>query len=177
MNTTPENKKLRKLLGEDYASFMALINSRWLGPFTIDSLLDQSLNDEFPKPPDSHSVYLISEIPWEKRPSPKCSPLYVGSTTGKSPRFRTRMGDVIIDMFGFFQDETGHSSGGISLHRYCKANRLNPKSLYIGWLAKCGCMRCAEYYFWDFLEPQLNKKAPPRCPEHLGKNRFLSILA
>jgi hypothetical protein len=52
------------------------------------------------------SVYLISrKNNWWKRPNDKptkeCEPLYVGSTTGKSKRFRTRIGDLIADMFGF----------------------------------------------------------------------------
>ena len=47
------------------------------------------------------------------------------------PRFRTRVGDLLIDALGFYTPETGHSSGGKHLHEWCQQNHLNPLDLYI----------------------------------------------
>src|SRR4051794_19543171 len=35
-----------------------------------------------------------------------------GGTTGKSERFRTRVGDLLADLFGFYTTTTGHHSVG-----------------------------------------------------------------
>ena len=109
----------------------------WKEPFRISELIDNCLNDTFPKIPEENGVYLISKNSWEKEPQKNCTPLYVGSNTGQSKRFRTRVGDLIADMFGFFGTETGHHSGGQTLHYWCRKNRLNPTKLYIGWLENC----------------------------------------
>ena len=159
--------ELKRLLGQDYEEFIAWKAAKWEGPFTIDSLLDNCLDDPHPSPPESNAVYLVSRKPWETRPGPDCIPLYVGSNTGKSPRFVARIGDLIADMFGFFH----HSSGGQSLHSYCKKERLNPKRLYLGWV-HCGCMRCAENYLYDDLKPELNLVRPQRCRDHYGKEKY-----
>jgi len=106
----------------------------WSGPFTIGELLKKCLDNSFPRPSESSGVYLISRKSWEGQPSEGCDPLYVGSNTGESKRFRTRLGDLIADMFGFFGTETGHHSGGQTLHGYCMQEKMNPKELYIGWL-------------------------------------------
>jgi len=112
---------------------------KWTGPYTVDQLLDSFLAVSHPRPPEGKSVYLVSKDPWTNRPATDCSPLYAGSNTGRSMRFRTRVGALIADMFGFFGTETGHHSGGQTLHRYCKDKRVNPKELYIGWVKGCGC--------------------------------------
>jgi len=138
----------------------------WIGPYTIDNLLDNFLKPSHTKLPEANGVYLISQRPWSEEPTIKCIPLYVGSNTGKSKRFRTRIGDLIADMFGFFGSETGHHSGGQTLNKYCKENNLNPKKLYIGWVERCRCVRCAENEIFDNLEPFLNKNRPSRCKEH-----------
>ena len=135
----------------------------WIGPFTIEEILDHCLDESFPKPPDKNSVYLISLNLWERCPSENCVPLYVGSNTGKGARFRTRIGDLIVDMFGFYQSQSGHSSGGKSLHNYCKDKKINPKNLYIAWLDECTCGRCSELEWYNLLAPKLNKKSPPSC--------------
>jgi len=165
-----KKKNLRELLGEDYEDFLAIRNVKWVGPYTVDELLDNCLDNAFPKNPECQSIYVVSKKSWDLRPfAEDCSPLYVGSTTGMVPRFRTRIGDLIADMFGFFQPQSGHHSGGMSLHGYCKQKNTNPKKLYIGWLENCQCVRCAEYFFWDLLSPELNVKRPPKCEEH---NRY-----
>ena len=138
----------------------------WIGAYSIDALLDSFLTPLHPRPPEANGVYVISKNPWNGQPTRDCIPLYVGSNTGKSKRFRTRIGDLIADMFGFFGDDTGHHSGGQSLHAYCKENHLNPKKLYIGWVEKCSCVRCMENRVYDQLKPLLNKNRPTRCKEH-----------
>lgn len=140
---------------------------KWIGPYKIDELLDSFLILSKPRPPESDSVYFISKKMWQKEPTNDCYPIYVGSNTGKSKRFITRIGDLIADMFGFFGTETGHHSGGITINCYCKENNINPKLLYIGWLKECDCVRCAEYALYQrFKQTLLNKKRPPKCIEH-----------
>ena len=138
----------------------------WIGPYAIAELLDGMTTAGFPRPPEAGSVYVVSSAPWTGQPSPDCQPLYVGSNTGQSARFRTRMGDLIADLFGFFGGDTGHSSGGQSLHKHCLAKRIRPKDLYIGWLDGCPCHRCAENEWYARLKPPMNKKRPPQCGEH-----------
>ncbi len=144
---------------------------KWIGPFTIDKLLDGMLNNTIPKPPESQSVYLISLKPWITEPTTDSNPLYVGSNTGKSKRFRTRVGDLIADTFGFFSEETGHPSGGQSINAFCKKNNLNPKNLLIGWLDHCECIRCEEGNLFERLEPNLNKNKPSACDIHKNRNK------
>ena len=84
-------------------------------------------------------------------------------------RFRTRVGELIAHMFGFFVEGTASGSkhsGGRSLFHYCSKKRLDPRELYIGWLENCTCYRCAENEVYDQLEPLLNKQRPGRCTEH-----------
>lgn len=60
-------EQLKKLLGKDYESFLiAKIAKRaiWVGPFTFDTLLDHSLDSDFPKLPESQSVYIVSRKAW-----------------------------------------------------------------------------------------------------------------
>lgn len=139
---------------------------KWVGPYTIDELLDSFLKSSYPRPPEVNGVYLISKNRWDEQPTSKCIPLYVGSNTGRSKRFRTRIGDLIADMFGFFGDETGHHSGGETIYDYCKKEQLNPKKLYIAWVENCGCVRCVENKVYDELGPSLNKNRPTQCKEH-----------
>ena len=123
--------------------------------------------------PNGKSVYLISRKNWRKKPNDEptkeCEPLYVGSTTGESERFRTRIGDLIADMFGFYNNnKIGHHSGGQALHKYCVKHNINPKELYISWLQSCSCRRCMENKIFDQLEDR------PRSSDK--KNRRLLCL-
>jgi hypothetical protein len=138
----------------------------WIGSTTIDELLDQVVTAMPVIPPAADSVYLISGKPWKNSPDHSCDPLYVGGNTGKSERFRTRVGDLIADMFGFYNADRGHSSGGQSLHAYCKKENINPKELHIGWLHHSDCRRCAEVEWFERLQPKLNKKRPSKCKTH-----------
>ena len=169
--TTKKEKLLKEALGDHFEEYIAFQKMEWVGPFTVNDLLNNCFN-EFYKPPKSASVYVVSNHQWKQSPSLDSIPLYVGGNTGKSRQFRRRVGDLIADIFGFW----GHSSGGQSLYRYCEDNKLNPKNLYVGWLKYCGCDRCTENYLYDDLKPKLNKIKPPACKKHFGKNRYLAII-
>ena len=116
----------------------------WVGPFTVGAMLKHCLDDDLPKPPASKSAYLVSEHRWKGKPTAACRPLYVGGTTGKSERLRTRIGDLVADLFGFFTDTTGHHSGGYKLHCYCREHKISPLALFIGWVLDAPCHRCLE---------------------------------
>src|SRR5215208_5109357 len=103
----------------------------WVGPFEVGELLAHSIDDSLPRPPESGSAYVISGRAWSSEPTPDCEPLYVGGNTGRSARFRTRLGDLLADLFGFFGGGTGHHSGGITLHRWCRERGVNPMGLYV----------------------------------------------
>jgi len=139
---------------------------KWIGSFSIKQVLSKSIDSSFVKPPESGSVYLVSAKSWQGMPDVNSFPLYVGSNTGKSNRFRTRVGDLLADMFGFFGTETNHHTGGQSLYNYCVEQRINPLSLHIGWLKTCPCQRCAEIELFSQLHPILNKNRPSRCTVH-----------
>jgi len=139
----------------------------WVGPITVEMLLDHAFKKSIPSPPEANSVYLVSINRWRKEPKSKSQPIYVGSNTGQSARFRTRVGDLIADAFGFYSEETGHHSGGQSIHEFCLEQGINPRTLMIGWLGKCECMRCAENYIYGlFRDQMLNKNRPSKCEIH-----------
>jgi len=118
-------------------------------------------------PPDEDAgIYVVTQRQWFDEPTQDAVVLYVGGNTGRSKRFRTRIGDLIADMLGFFGDETGHHSGGQSLWDWCHRQQVKPLDLYIGWDTEVGCKRCAEKKAYEDLRPLLNKKRPSRCPEH-----------
>lgn len=143
-----------------------ILTMKWIGPITIDDLLNQVVAAVPTMPPVADSVYLISAKKWEGEPDASCDPLYVGGNTSTSERFRTRMGDLIADLFGFYGGATGHHSGGQSLNQYCRKHRISPKSLYVGWLDRCRCRRCAEIGLFEQFHPKLNKKRPSCCKVH-----------
>lgn len=137
---------------------------KWIGPIQIDELLDNVIDSSIPMPPESNSVYLITKEKWEENPI-TAQPLYVGSITSESKRFKVRIGDLIADMFGFYNDfrNMGHHSGGQTLHKYCKAEKINPKRLFIGWVTDIKCGLCSERELYNKLKPKLNKKVPQYC--------------
>ncbi len=143
------------------------VTSGWFGPFKVLDLLGAAIEDGHDWPPERLGVYLVSRKRWRGNPKGKCEPLYVGSTTGRSARFCTRVGDLIIDMFGFYGDSTGHSSGGQSLWAWCHDHGVQPGDLYLGWYtAPDICPRCEETRWYETLAPSLNKISPPRCLQH-----------
>ena len=148
---------------------------KWIGSLSIEQILSKSIDPSFAKTPESGSVYLVSAKSWQGVPDANSCPLYVGGNTGNSNRFRTRVGDLLADMFGFFGNETGHHSGGQSLHQYCLEHQLNPLTLHIGWIDECECHRCAEVKLFKILNPLLNKNRPSRCSIHDAKKKGSSV--
>ncbi len=138
---------------------------KWVGPFTIDELLDKCFTGDS-RPPIQKACYVVSKKKWQNQPDSNCMPLYVGSTTGNTKRFRTRIGDLIADIFGFFGGQTGHHSGGITLYNYCKQQQINPRTLYLGWVENVKCERCLEKDLYKSLDPKCNRSKPPRCKIH-----------
>lgn len=141
-------------------------NERWIGPFRIRNILQHSIDYRFPRPPESRSAYVVTRRPWIHNPNPSSKPLYIGGNTGGSKRFRTRLGDLLADAFGFFGNETGHSSGGQSLHRWCRRNHVNPLNLYVAWVEHSKCHRCLEVRLHGHLKTKLNQMKPPKCEMH-----------
>jgi hypothetical protein len=140
----------------------------WVGPFSARQILERCMDKSIPRCPESGSAYLVSRCAWISEPTLRCQPLYVGGNTGSSSRFYTRIGDLLADLFGFFTDETGHHSGGQSLHRWCRENHVDPLRLYLAWVRRCTCHHCLEIDLVRELSPALNRKAPARCPNHAG---------
>jgi hypothetical protein len=138
----------------------------WIGPFQVRELLTRCLDESFPRPPVSGSAYLVSRHAWAGVPDAACGPLYVGGNTSRSPRFRARVGSLIADLFGFYSERAGHHSGGQSLHRWCRANDVQPLDLFIAWVDPGACHRCLEIDLERELSPALNRKAPARCEHH-----------
>ncbi|NVJ27983.1 hypothetical protein HUW62_42935 [Myxococcus sp. AM011] len=146
----------------------------WSGSFQISELLAQCMNDAQPWPPAWRGVYLVSRNAWTGSPNSECHPLYVGSNTGKSQRFCTRIGDLIADLHGFYDGGTGHHSGGQTLWKWCRDNKVHPGALYLGWgTSEDFCARCAEVTTvvkfvssWAERAPLLNGNRPPACRAH-----------
>jgi hypothetical protein len=138
----------------------------WVGPFRVRELLERCIDSEQPWPPEDHGVYVVTESEWSDDPASSGCVLYVGGNTGKGGRFRTRIGDLLADACGFFGSETGHHSGGYSLHLWCREHGHKPLELWIGWREGVACRRCAEIEVYERLHPQLNKKRPGSCPDH-----------
>jgi len=138
----------------------------WIGPYQFRKLLENAHSRKPPRPGEVGAVYVVTRRRWRSRPSRRSGVLYVGGTTGHSRRFRTRIGDLIADTFGFFCRGTRRHSGGRSLYRWCREHRVNPMDLYIGWRDRAPCKRGAEVEEYERLRPLLNKNRPPRCSKH-----------
>jgi hypothetical protein len=143
----------------------------WVGPFQIRKLLETAFNapTDKRKPPAQGSAYLVTRRGWRGDPKPASVPLYVGGITGRSHRFRTGIGDLLADAFGFYTESTGHSSGGQSLHEWCCQNGVNALDLYIAWVRETRCHRCLEVRLHHILDPELNRVHPSRCARHKSK--------
>jgi hypothetical protein len=141
---------------------------KWVGPYTLKEFLDNCLNPIHPQPPNENGVYFISRKSWCQKPTKCCEPLYVGTSPDKPERFKTRMGLLISHMIGLFSPGKKNSmhSGGKSVYEYCKQNKINPMSLYVGWAENVCCPACAENSIFDDLKPRLNKRKPKLCKKH-----------
>jgi hypothetical protein len=156
------------LLDQNRSSFMLDLEERWVGPFQIRGLLEHCLDDAaIPRAPESGSAYLVTRNEWQSNPTAESAPLYVGGNTGTSARFRTRVGDLLADSFGFYTFERGHSSGGQHVHRWCRENQVNPLDLYIAWIEGTECHRCLEGRLFRELKPKLNRSTPSKCKRHI----------
>jgi hypothetical protein len=146
----------------------------WVGPFQIRKLLESCFKtDPEHWPPNEPSVYLVSQYSWKSAPTIECGLLYLGSITGNSQRFRTRIGDLVADAFGFFNEgnRIGHSIGGRKIYNWCRERRRTPFDLHIAWLKQPACNRCCEFRLFrrwkDKLGDQLlNEQTPSRCRDH-----------
>ncbi|MFZ5587086.1 MAG: hypothetical protein ACOZHQ_14295 [Thermodesulfobacteriota bacterium] len=139
----------------------------WVGPYSFKELLENCISEGKNWPQPSNGLYLVTKHAWHGEPTKKAEALYVGSNTGESNRFVTRIGDLVADLFGFFCEDTGHHSGGIRLYeQYCKNENIHPFTLHLGWTNGGGCPRCLENELYDKLKPSYNKKRPPYCPDH-----------
>lgn len=156
-----------RALAEELLAATPKAKKGWEGPFRVARLLDASIDASQPWPPEDLGVYLVSCQPWTKTPTRACEPLYVGSTTGRTPRFATLVGDLVADMFGFYGTTTGHNNGGQRIWRWCDENRVKPGHLFLGWYTQPGmCPRCEAARASAALRPQLNVWGPPRCTVH-----------
>ncbi len=151
----------------------------WTGSHSFSTLLDRCMDRHqgHDWPPERDAVYVVSRNPWKGSTGEGALPIYVGGNTGKSARFRTRVGDLFADLYGFFGGETGHHSGGQTLHWFCDDFDIHPGDLHLGWFTEPEwCDRCVEAGLHRDLGEQLpsglrllNKKRPPACKEHPPK--------
>ena len=139
---------------------------RWVGPFEMHQLLGDVVTKDLPHPPEKGSAYVVTQRKWSGHPTKEAIPLYVGGNSGKSARFRTRVGDLIADTFGFYGGGTGHHSGGKSIHEWCQSTHFDPLRLNLAWVERCACHRCLEIELFHLLSPRLNRMRPTRCPVH-----------
>lgn len=150
----------------------------WTGPFRVKDILTNCLEEDQPWPPNANAVYLVSKDEWRETPAGSCRPLYIGGNTGRSPRFCTRIGDLVADMYGLWHT-TGHHSGGQELYRWCKERNMRPGNLWLGWATSVDpdqwCGRCAEIQTiasvvsdWERRHRVglLNRNRSPRCRAH-----------
>lgn len=146
-----------------------MLTLNWTGPFLVRDYLDNSINDEWTGrwPPASNGVYLVTQHEWHGEPTQECKPLYVGGNTGKSHRFCTRVGDLVADMYGFFDGGTGHHRGGQKVWDWCNTEtvKVPPGSLWLAWADQgtAWCAPCAERVLFKRLRPLLNRNTPTGC--------------
>ncbi len=140
----------------------------WVGPFRLRDLLDRAMDNTQEWPKEEAGVYVVSRRPWKGEPVAESGILYIGSNSKNPEHFLKRIGDLIIDMLGFWGEKanSGHHSGGQTLWLYCRNNQVHPLDLYLGWKHGIPCARCAEGENYYALKPSENKKSPPRCHEH-----------
>lgn len=137
----------------------------WAGPFQIGPWLRGLHEDAATRPPEVMGSYVISVEPWAESPTPDARVLYVGGLTGKSGSLRHRLGDLVSDGFGFFNNTRGRHSGAQTLYTWCCSNNVSLFDLWVGW-CRSDCHRCAEVALYEMLRPKLNKVRPSRCRSH-----------
>jgi hypothetical protein len=119
-------------------------------------------------PPAKSGVYVVAERSWEGcgEPPESARVLYVGKGDGKQKnQLRKRVGDLVIDMCGYFDKDTGHHTFAYKFKERCP--RLDPMELYISW-AEADCASCEEIRLYDKFNDGslLNGGKPSRCKSH-----------
>ena len=140
--------------------------NKWSKPIQLRVLLDECVKNPNLLPPLSMSAYVVTQHAWSGQPTKKSHVLYVGGNSVNPDRFRTRIGDLVSDMLGFYGEKTGHHSGGKSLHLWCQQKTINPLDLHISWVTNATCFRCIEIDLFNEHIPALNKNTPSKCKVH-----------
>jgi hypothetical protein len=145
---------------------------RWIGPLTIESLLRRCVDADQPWPGDDGTIYVVTRDAWEREPARRATALYVGSTTGRSPRFVTRVGDLVADLFRFYGEHTGHHADGQRLHAWCREHGVHPFDLHLGWLVGGTCRWCEQARWCQRLCPEIEHATRPTCALHPGADHI-----
>ena len=137
-------------------------NARWVGPFKLRDLLEKASDPNAIRPPPGAGAYLVTHREWSGEPD-RAKPLYVGVST----QVRVRVGSMLADMLGFYNDKigVGHHSGGRALHKWSHANKVSPFDLHLAWAENHDCHECLEADWHERLAPECNT-AKPRCTAH-----------
>lgn len=133
-------------------------NNKWVGPYKLESLSKHVLNSSFCFP-QGKTVYIISIKAWKNEPSKESSILYVGQS-GRSNEFqaRARLGALISNILGFYNIENNkRHKGGEAIFNYCKANKIEPFSLYLSW-RDANDLNAEEKFLINELKPKLNQR-------------------
>jgi hypothetical protein len=143
-------------------------SEKWIGPFQVRKMLEHCLDDSVvPKALESGSAYLVTRKDWRTAPTHESIPLYVGGNTGEAPRFRTRVGDLLADAFGFFTSKNGTQFGRhatpplVSRKQRESARPLHSVDRW-QWMPSMLGKR-----LYTGLKPALNRVSPSRCKTHL----------
>lgn len=142
----------------------------WVGPYKLRDLIENCMEEDQEWPHATKGAYLVSVKSWEGEPGESASALYVGSSGENSNRFCTRIGDLVADMLGFYDGNTGHHSGGQKIWEWCRKQETNPLDLYMAWKTHVQCVRCEENYYYDKFDGDsanttlLNAIRPAACP-------------
>lgn len=118
-------------------------------------------------PPAGSGVYVVTEHGWAGDSTPPiiAGVLYVGKGNGiKGDQLRKRVGDLIIDLCGYFDEVTGHHTFP---HKYRERYPSgDPMNLCLSW-AESDCAACDENKLYDeFKNGLLNVKRPSKCKKH-----------
>lgn len=133
----------------------------WVGPFRFREYLDSVDVIEYPRPPRSSGIYLVSASLWQD--VIKSRPFYVG----KGSILCERVGDFIFSMLGFdgvLDPQKARHWGGMKLRVKCHRSTHRSKLLdyHIAWRVD-GCPTCCEAALCEVLEPEANERRPQRC--------------
>lgn len=147
--------------------------ARWVNPRTVERQLQLIVErarigqdcDASVWPRAKSGVYVVAERSWEgnEEPPKAAGVRYVGKGDGKrNNQLRKRVGDLLIDICGYFDNDTGHHTFPYKFKQ--KYPERNPvKELYISW-AEEECASCAETRLYDkFNDGSLLQERPSRC--------------